>query len=195
MKRSGILMTIGTGLMMAGLLTAGRAAMKSPTLLYLAGQLKMAAGDKAAGMELMSAAASDRNSKSDVVLAAEPVTEANCERTSKIEKKPVRTAKVVKKVASEPVLVAKLEPPLPPIVYATPTLNSVPPSYFHEARMNSMRIKQEMLRKAELEKQTKQLTRMAKIYSTKFNVQDFQNHVPTPEEIQHQVESSLQMAQ
>jgi hypothetical protein len=61
--------------------------------------------------------------------------------------------------------------------------------------MNSMRIKQEMLRKTELEKQAKQMNRMARIYAAKFNVQDFQNHVPTPQEIQQQVESSLQMAQ
>ena len=58
MKRGSFLMTtVATGLMVAGLLTVGRAGLKSQGFLFLAGQLKIAAGDTDSGMKLLAMAA------------------------------------------------------------------------------------------------------------------------------------------
>jgi len=63
--------TVATGLMVAGLMTIGRAGLKSQGFLFLAGQLKIAAGDTDSGMKLLARAASGPDMSSNSMLSSE----------------------------------------------------------------------------------------------------------------------------
>lgn len=106
--------TIGAGVVIAGMMAAGRTAMQSPALLFLAGQLKVAVGRTDEGLRLMNQAAIQR--ESGTVHAAEPSakpTEVCTEKTSIKTKtrRPaaVKAAKAVALPQVPPVLVARLE--------------------------------------------------------------------------------------
>lgn len=62
---------IGAGVVIAGMITAGRTALQSPAFLFLAGQFKVAVGNTDDGLRLMKAAANQRNTEADRVHAAE----------------------------------------------------------------------------------------------------------------------------
>ncbi len=114
---------IGAGILMAGL-SAGRAAMQSPTMLYLAGQFQVATGHADEGIRLINLAASQRDS--GTVHAAEPAGQVEvCAKTKS------KTTQVMPVTSTKPsitavdfapatkktkpvVLMAKVDVPLPP---------------------------------------------------------------------------------
>lgn len=195
MKHGGFWMTIGTGLLMAGSLTAGRSAMQSPSLLYLAGQLKMAVGDTDSGMRLMNEAAKNGNSKTTPAAKQSAVSTCALKGTSSIEPKSVRSAKpvvIAKNRVEAPVLVAKLEnvnfpiPPAHPLNVMAPP-NVPPAAYtFNAEQMKTAKMREEMLRRAQQEVDRAQ--RIARVY--KANYSRSQN-IPSPEDIQREVEMNL----
>lgn len=103
MKRGNFLMTtVATGLMVAGLMTVGRAGLKSQGFLFLAGQMKIAAGDTDSGMKLLARAASGPEFNSNSMLASEKDSAV----TTAAEKKScpkMNVVPVVRKDKPEPV--------------------------------------------------------------------------------------------
>lgn len=75
--------TIGAGVVIAGMMTAGHAAMQSPAFLFLAGQIKVAIGNTDEGIRLMNEAASQRNGEMNKVHAAEKPAAADNEVCTK----------------------------------------------------------------------------------------------------------------
>jgi hypothetical protein len=120
MKRGSFLMTtVATGLMVAGLMTVGRAGLKSQGFLFLAGQLKIAAGDTDSGMKLLARAASGPEFNSNSMLASEK--ESIVSAVS--EKKPCPKMNAVPVLRKE-----KSEPPKMTVKYAPlPTMASLAP--------------------------------------------------------------------
>lgn len=195
MKHGGFLMTIGTGLLMAGSLTAGRSAMQSPSLLYLAGQLKMAVGDTDSGMRLMNEAAKNGNSKATPATKHSSVSTCALKGTSSIQPKSVRSAKpaVIAKTRVEgPVLLARLENVNFPIPPAHPLSITVPPNVppaaytFNAEQLKAEKMREEMLRRAQQE--VDRAERIARVY--KVNYRQSPN-IPSPEDIQREVEMNL----
>jgi hypothetical protein len=69
MKRSSILVTvIGSALLMGGTMYKAPRVTASPSLLYLAGQTKMAFGDTSGGLQLISRAARQRESEQQIAI-------------------------------------------------------------------------------------------------------------------------------
>jgi len=66
--------TVGAGLAIAGMMTVSHAAMQNSAFLFLAGQMKVAAGYTESGMQLMQQATSKRGSEEGKVYAAEKQT-------------------------------------------------------------------------------------------------------------------------
>src|SRR5512147_1707546 len=108
MKRGKFLMTtVTTGLLVAGVMAAGRASLNTPGLLFLAGQLKIAAGDTESGMKLLSRVAREPAATSNSMSLSEkpsPIASSPCKKS---EGQPVRKAKaetVRVKYAPDPTL-------------------------------------------------------------------------------------------
>lgn len=102
MKRSSILVTvIGSALLMGGAMYKAPRATASPSLLYLAGQAKMALGDTSGGLQLISRAARQRASEQQIA-----IPQAKPQQTVAASKAcSERTA-----VKVQPTVVAKAEP-------------------------------------------------------------------------------------
>lgn len=111
--------TIGAGVVIAGMMTAGRTALQSPAFLFLAGQFKVAVGNTDEGIRLMNAAANQRNTETDKVHAAEKPTAADTEVCTKkitgninLHPAPAVAAKTQATKPAQPIAVmAKLEMP------------------------------------------------------------------------------------
>lgn len=113
--------TIGAGVVIAGMMTAGRAALQSPAILFLAGQLKVAVGQTDEGMRLMNQAASQR--ENGTVHAAEPTAkpiqvctkdttgQSSQPRSTTVRAKAVATKPVTSKSSAPMALLAKLDMP------------------------------------------------------------------------------------
>lgn len=161
MKRGNLWATVmGAGLVMVGI-TGGRAAMQTPTMLYLAGQFQVANGHPEEGLRLINQAANTR--EPGTVHAAEPepkpvevCTQAQPKTTQvkpTVSAKPVyATAKFnpAMKKAAPVALIAKLELPVPPMAPS-----AFPPTAFRylddQQRAESIRAQAEIQR-AQVEK-------------------------------------------
>jgi len=117
--------TIGAGVVIAGMMTAGHTALQSPALLFLAGQIKVAIGNTDEGIRLMNAAASQRNNETNKVHAAEKPAAADNEVCTKkttgntLSPRPAATNLVkidAAKNAKPLAIMAKLDMPDPPFV-------------------------------------------------------------------------------
>lgn len=112
--------TVGAGLVIAAMMAAGRTAAQNPTVLFLAGQLKVATGHTEDGMRLLNEAAAQRDSENGKVHAAGPATKPTevCEKSSPKQPASRPAARpVAMKVSASPkapvAILAKLETPVP----------------------------------------------------------------------------------
>jgi hypothetical protein len=145
--------TIGTGLLIAGMMIVGRTAMQSPAMLFLAGQLKVAVGKTEDGIRLMNQAATKE--EAGTVHAAEPVAKPTevCSKipsSAAIPRRP-ETAKVVKSIAKPlpaAVVFAKLELPQPPVANIDPTTFR----YLTEQQRHEIHAAQKEFQKAQRER-------------------------------------------
>jgi hypothetical protein len=162
MKRGSFLMTtVATGLMVAGLMTVGRAGLKSQGFLFLAGQLKIAAGDTGSGMKLLARAASGPEFNSNSMLASEKESAV----TAATEKKPcpkMNVMPVVRKDKPEPVkmkvtvkyapepTMASLAPqvPMPPIMHDA-MFQADPAAVISHQQIEAIRAQQIEMKKAQ----------------------------------------------
>ncbi len=128
--------TVGAGVVIAGMMTAGHAAMQSPTVLFLAGQLKIATGNTEAGLRLMNEAAAQRDSENGKVHAAEPqakptevcnLAPLSSETSRPAMTKPAKTAATQKPSV---VVMAKLEGAPLPSAMVLPSQIAVTPVAF-----------------------------------------------------------------
>jgi hypothetical protein len=100
MKRSSILVTVvGSALLMGGAMFKAPRVTANPSLLYLAGQAKMALGDTTGGLQLISRAAREQQAEQMPVPQAQPkqtaaASKACTERTAVKSPLPMVTAKV-----------------------------------------------------------------------------------------------------
>ena len=199
MKRGSFLMTtVATGLMVAGLLTVGRAGLKSQGFLFLAGQLKIAAGDTDSGMKLLAMAATGPEMNSNSMLASEKPSGVSTASTEKkpcqkmnaapiIRKAKSETTQLKAKYAPEPTLasLARYELPVAPMMIPA-TFQADPSAFISHQQMEAIRAQQMEMKKAQRvrEMHTKKLLReisMKYSYST----------VPDPEQIREQVQKDL----
>jgi hypothetical protein len=199
MKRGSFLMTtVATGLMVAGLLTVGRAGLKSQGFLFLAGQMKIAAGDTDSGMKLLAKAASGPEMNSNSMLASEKPAVIS---TAAAEKKPcpkMNAAPVIWKVKSdttqikvkfapEPTLasLAPHEMPMPPMMIPA-TFQADPAAFITRQQVEAIRTQQSEMRKAQRirEMHTKKLLHEISVKYSYPGVSD-------PEQIREQVQKDL----
>lgn len=195
MKHGGFWITIGTGILMAGSLTAGRSAMQSPSVLYLAGQLKMAVGDTDSGMRLMNEAAKNGNSRTTPAAKHSSISTCALKGTSSMQPKSVRSAKpvvVANNRVEAPVLLAKLEnvnfpvPPAHPLNVVVPP-NVPPAAYpFNAEQLKAEKMREEMLRRAQQEFERAQ--QIVRVY--KANYRESRN-IPSAEDIQREVDVNM----
>ncbi len=190
--------TVATGLMVAGLMTVGRAGLKSQGFLFLAGQMKIAAGDTDSGMKLLAKAASGPEMNSNSMLASE---KPSIMATAAPEKKPcpkMNAAPVIRKVKSEttqfktrfapePTLAAlgPHEMPMAPMMVPA-TFQADPSAYITHQQVEAIRTQQAEMRKAQRirEMHTKKLLH-------EISVKYSYTTVPDPEQIREQVQKDL----
>jgi hypothetical protein len=198
MKRGNFLMTtVATGLMVAGLMTVGRAGLKTQGFLFLAGQLKIAAGDTDSGMKLLAQAASGPEMSSNSMLASEklsavvaPAEKKPCPKMNVVPvvRKDKPELKVKAKFAPEPTM-ASLSPDgilMLPMMQSSFHVQADPAAYVSHEQLQSIRAQQTEIRKAHRfqEQNTKRLLReISAKYSTA--------PVPNPEQIRMQVQKEL----
>jgi len=190
--------TFGTGVVIAGMITASHSAVQSPTLLFLAGQLKIAAGQTQDGMRLMNQAAALRGSENGKVHAAEPVKQPEkdthvCTKDTTVNAGPrpaiVRDAKFLVPEHRKPVaIMAKLEIPSTPFTppdTAVPFVNPATLRYMSEAERAQMIQAEVEVRMVQRER-AKELRRAAKAINFKYSPETSgftqQMHVPVPPE-------------
>ncbi len=195
--------TIGAGVVIAGMMSAGRAAMQTPAFLFLAGQIKVATGQTEAGMRLMNEAASQHDS--GTVHAAEPAQKPTqvCTKdtTRNIQVRPAaeRQVKTVANEAKAPVVVvAKLEVPPTPAAAMIPSgvyISPVAFQYMSDSDRRRIAETQIELQKVQRERM-KQVRRAAHAMMLKYPVPP-QGFNPTDMSFnQHDLPSSLgQLAQ
>ena len=188
--------TVATGLMVAGLMTVGRAGLKSQGFLFLAGQIKIAAGDTDSGMKLLARAASGPEMNSNSMLASEKPAVI-----SAAEKKPcqkMNAAPVIRKVKSEttqfktrfapePTLAAlgPHEMPVAPMMIPA-TFQADPSAFITRQQVEAIRAQQNETIKAQRvrEMHTKKLLH-------EISVKYSYTTVPDPEQIRQQVQKEL----
>lgn len=125
--------TVGAGLAIAGMMTVSHAAMQNSAFLFLAGQMKVAAGYTESGMQLMHQAASKRDLEEGKVYAAERQTAKPTEVCTKNN-----SAKPVARPATVPqarVRVSFQQAPRPVAVLAK--LDVPPPAFTPEVGIPS----------------------------------------------------------
>jgi hypothetical protein len=196
MKRGSFLMTtVATGLMVAGLMTVGRAGLKSQGFLFLAGQLKIAAGDTDSGMKLLARAASGPELNSTSMLASEKPSAVSASPEKKpcpkmnmapvVRKEKPEPLKVKVKFAPEPTL-ASAEVPMAPFMQASFHGQADPMAYVSHEQIEAIRAQQNEMRKAQhvREVNTRKLLR-------EISVKYGPNALPTPEAIQVHIPKDL----
>ncbi len=198
MKRGGFWMTtVAVGVAVLGLMTAGRAGLKSHAVLFLQGQMKIAAGDTETGLKLLAEASSrpqmgasltnPLETVSQPVKAAKP--EKPCKRWSVTNPAPERkaspTEQVSVKPAPEPTL-ASLTPMIPtlPIVRAAYTSDGM--AYIPTAQREAIRAQQAEIKRAQCIRE-EQIKRTLREISYHYQI----TTVPSAREIQMQVEKGL----
>lgn len=198
MKRGSFLATtVATGLMVAGLMTVGRAGLKSQSFLFLAGQIKIAAGDTDSGMKLLAKAASGPELNTTSMLASEKPTVM--ETVS--EKKPcpkVNVAPAVRKekpapwkanvkYAPEPTLASLNLPPLPMVHPEAVMFQGDPNTYLSRQQVEAVRAQQHEYKKAARIREAN-TRRLLHEISMKYGTP---GGVPDAEQIQIQVQKEL----
>lgn len=173
MTRNKILTTaICTGLMITGVFTVGRAAMKNPAMLFLAGQFKMMTGDNDSAMKLISRAARVRDAQQAPATVTKPSAGVHtCQLKSENPKKTSNQVQVAK-AATPKMVLAKANSFVPPQLLAQlKKANVEVPTGLDEARFQ----REQMQRASEIQRrvaeQMVQLQRVAKVYRT---------HTPVP---------------
>lgn len=197
MKRGGFWMTtVATGLMVAGLMTVGRAGLKSQGFLFLAGQMKIAAGDTDNGMKLLARAATGPELNSNSMLASEkpsvvaarpcahPQAPAPAVQPAPAIRK-VKASTVEIKAAPEPTM-AMLHPSLPPVALMQAAYPANPEAYMNANQREAWKMQQTELRRAQHVREINTKRLMHEI-SVKYG----QGTVPNPEEIRMQIQKEL----
>jgi hypothetical protein len=183
--------TVATGLMVAGLMTVGRAGLKSQGFLFLAGQLKIAAGDTDSGMKLLARAASGPELNSTSMLTSEKesvVAEKKpCPKSdaAPVFRKLKATTQIKFKYAPEPTL-ASLAPAQIPFVDAVFHGQADPSAFISHQQLEAIRAQQIEMKKAQRtrEMNTRKLLREV---SLKYGPNAF----PNAEKINIQVQKEL----
>jgi hypothetical protein len=201
MKRGGFwITTVATGVAVVGLMTAGRAGLRSQAVLFLQGQMKIAAGDTDTGLRLLAEASSRPQTRESATNSLQTASEPRKTESKKpcrdwtkstlnssAERKVSRAGqKLNVKSAPEPTL-ASLEAPVVP---APPMLHS---PYAQDAIAYIPTVQREQLRaqQAEVERARRirelELKQAMRQISFKYDL-----NVPSAREIQVQVERGLQ---
>lgn len=183
MKRGKFMMTtVTTGLLVAGLMAAGRAGLNSPGLLFLAGQLKIAAGDTESGMKLLSRAAAEPAASSNSMLLSEkpsPISSGPCKKSgAPVVKAKVETPRI--KYAPEPTL-ARVATPEVPLVLASFVPD--PAMFMSREQQNSLRAQQYEIQRAQQVRE-QQTRRMLREISLK-------DRIPSAERIRDMVQKGM----
>lgn len=204
MKRGGFwLTTVAAGVAVLGLMTAGRAGLKSHAALFLQGQMKIAAGDTDTGLKLLAEASSrpqmgasltnPLENASQAVKPAEPkkpcknwatsVPSAAAERAT--NRFPQVSLKM--KPAPEPTL-ASLTPviPMPPMVQTSYAQDAM--AYIPTAQREAIRAHHAEIKRAQcIREQQMKMEKALREVSYKYQL----NSVPSAREIQIQVLKGL----
>ena len=202
MKRGGFWMTtVAAGVVVLGLMTVGRAGLKSHAALFLQGQMKIAAGDTDTGLRLLAEASSrpqmgasltnPLENASQPVKAAEPkkpcknwaVSEPSAATDVKTNQFPQISLKI--KPAPEPTL-ASLTPviPMPPMLQTPYAQDAM--AYIPTAQREALRAHQSEIKRAQCIRE-EQMKKVLRELSYKYEV----NSVPSAREIQIQVQKGL----
>src|SRR5512146_2303659 len=164
MKRGGFWMTaVAAGMAVLGLMTVGRAGLKSHAALFLQGQMKIAAGDTETGLKLLAEASSrpqmgasltnPLENASQPVKAAEPkkpckkwaaVSEPSAAADVKANQFPQISLKI--KPAPEPTL-ASLTIPMPPMLQTPYAQDAM--AYIPTVQREALRARREEIKRAQ----------------------------------------------
>jgi len=182
--------TVATGLMVAGLMTIGRAGLKSQGFLFLAGQLKIAAGDTDSGMKLLARAASGPDMSSNSMLSSEKESviaeKKPCPKSMTAPAAPkMKITTVMPTYAPEPTM-AMIQPNVPPPPQMLPTSMSFALPYIPVEQSEELRRQQNEIRKAHRlqERTTKKLLREV---SLKYG----QDSMPNADEIRSKIQREM----
>lgn len=201
MKRGGFWMTtVAAGMAVLGLMTVGRAGLKSQAILFLQGQMKIASGDTDNGLRLLAEASSRPQMGASLTnpleTVSEPLKATKPEKPCKgwsvtypmPEPKASRTDEQVSvkiKPAPEPTL-ASLTPmfPAPPMIQGPYAQNAM--AYIPTAQREALRVQLAEIKKAQCIRE-QQMKKAFRELSFKYQV----NTVPNASEIQMQVQKGL----
>lgn len=198
MKRGGFWMTtVTTGVAVLGLMTVGRAGFRSQAVLFLQGQMKIAAGDTESGLRLLAEVSSRPQMGSSATNPVENASEtikspcrswAKSKPNSGSEPKVIRTEQVSHNVKPAPVptLASLVTPaiPVPPMVQAPHAQDAM--TYIPAAQGEQLRAQRVAFEKAQRIREL-ELKRTMRQISYKYEVD-----VPRAQDIQVQVERGLQ---
>jgi hypothetical protein len=198
MKRGFWLTTVAAGMAVLGLMTVGRAGLKSQSVLFLQGQMKIATGDTDSGLKLLAEASSrpqmgasltdPLETESQPAKAAKP--EKRCKNWSVTypvaERKARRTEQVSieAKAAPEPTLASLTPmPPAPPMVQTTDAQDAM--AYIPTMQREALRTHRAEIKRAQCIREQE----MKAVRELTFHYQ--MNTVPSAREIQMQVQKGL----
>lgn len=204
MKRGGFWMTTVTaGMAVLGLMTVGRAGLKSHAALFLQGQMKIATGDTDTGLKLLAEASSrpqmgasltnPLEKASQPVKAAEPKKPCKNWAASEPSAAPIANpnrfpqVSLKLKPAPEPTL-ASMTPtiPMPPMVQAPYAQDAM--AYIPTVQREALRAHQAEVKRAQcIREQQVKLEKVLRELSYQYQV----NSVPSAREIQIQVQKGL----
>ncbi len=202
MRRGGFWMTtVAAGVAVLGLMTVGRAGLKSQAILFLQGQMKIAAGDTDSGLKLLAEASSrpqmgasltdPLEAASQPVKAAEP--QKPCKSWSPAQPDPVATRKVNRTEQVSVKVKPAPEPTLASLTPMVPALPMVQVPYAQDAMAYIPTVQREALRTHQAEIKRAQCIREKEIKKAfrELSSQYQMNTVPSAREIQMQVEKGL----
>ncbi len=198
MKRGGFWMTtVAATAAVMGLMTVGRAGLKSQAVLFLQGQMKIAAGDTDSGLKLLAAASSRPHmgqpdqyleTVSQPVKASKP--EKSCKGWSLVLPRLLKTSRTEQvsvkiKPAPEPTLASlTLIVPAPPMVQSPYAQDAV--AYTSVVVREALRVQQAEIKRAQCIREEEMKKAFREISS-----KQQANTVPSAREIQMQVENGL----
>ena len=182
--------TVATGLMVAGLMTIGRAGLKSQGFLFLAGQLKIAAGDTDSGMKLLARAASGPDMSSNSMLTSEKESviaeKKPCPKSMTAPTTPKMKMTTVKPTYAPEPTIAMIHPNVPPPPQMLPTSMSFALPYIPADQREAIRRQQNEFRKAH-RLQEKNTRRLLREVSLKYGT----TSVPNVDEIRSKIQQEM----
>jgi hypothetical protein len=189
MKRGGFWKTtVATGLLVAGLMTVGRAGLRSQGLLFLQGQMKIAAGDTDSGLKLLAEAASGPKIGTGLnnpleTVSAEP--EKRCRKAASAPRVSRASRELPKiKHAPEPTIAGLVVPALPRVVQASYMRDGM--GHLPTAQREAFRVQQIEFERAQRIREQDVNTALRET-SLKYGP----NALPDPEQIRIQVQQDL----